>query len=240
MPRTDPHHPTDAFAGHPRSEEPEAFRRRLAQEAKVVRQQLRQEQILDAAVQLFAEHGYSETDTQLLADKLQVGKGTIYRYFASKRELFLAAADRVMRTMRQDVDASIEGITEPFERIAAAIRAFLTFFAEHPEYVELLMQERAHFKDRKKPTYFEHREVNIKPWQAMYGGLIAEGRIRDVPVERITDVMSNLLYGTMFTNYFIGPSKSVDKQARDILDIVFHGFLSDSERRRREADGVEL
>ncbi|HTU21094.1 MAG TPA: helix-turn-helix domain-containing protein, partial [Gemmataceae bacterium] len=47
----------------------------------------REEQILEAAMQLFAEHGYSDTDTQLLADKLQVGKGTLYRYFRSKREL---------------------------------------------------------------------------------------------------------------------------------------------------------
>jgi AcrR family transcriptional regulator len=200
----------------------------------------RQEQILDAAVQLFAEHGYSDTDTQLLAEKLQVGKGTIYRYFRSKRDLFLAAADRVMRQMRQCVDASIEGIEEPLDRIAIAVRAFLTFFAEHPEYVELLMQERAQFKDRKKPTYFEHREANSVRWRALYRSLIEAGRIRDVPVERISDVMSNLLYGTMFTNYFTDQRQSVEAQARDILDIAFHGILSDSERQRRAAGGAKL
>src|SRR6185312_13872231 len=101
-------------------------------------------------------------------------------------------------------------------------------------YVELLMQERAQFKDRKKPTYFEHREVNVKRWQDLYRSLIAADRIRDVPVERISDVMSNLLYGTMFTNYFTGQSKSVEAQACDILDIVFRGIFSDSERRRRD------
>jgi AcrR family transcriptional regulator len=192
----------------------------------------REEQILEAAMQLFAEHGYSDTDTQLLADKLQVGKGTLYRYFPSKRELFLAAADRVMRLLRQSMDERLQGIDEPFERLGVGIRAYLSFFAEHPEYVELLMQERAQFKDRKKPTYFAHRETNIKPWQALYRSLIEVGRIRDVPVERITDVVGNLLYGTMFTNYFTHERPSVEAQARDILDIVFHGILSDSERRR--------
>ena len=59
------------------------------------------EQILEAAAKLFAEHGYADGDTQLLAEKLGVGKGTIYRYFPSKRELFLAAADRVMRMLRE-------------------------------------------------------------------------------------------------------------------------------------------
>jgi AcrR family transcriptional regulator len=208
--------------------------------ADPARRAKRQEQILETAVQLFAEHGYSNTDTQLLAEKLHVGKGTIYRYFPSKRELFLAAADRVMRLMRQCVDGSIEGIDEPLDRIAIAVRAFLTFFAEHPEYVELLMQERAQFKDRKKPTYFEHREVNVQRWQALYRSLIEAGRIRNVPVARISDVMSNLLYGTMFTNYFIGQQQSVETQARDILDIAFHGILSDEERRRRAGSGAKL
>ena len=192
----------------------------------------REEQILETAMQLFAEHGYTDTDTQLLADKLQVGKGTLYRYFRSKRELFLAAADRVMRLMRQSIEERIEGIDEPFERLGVGIRAYLGFFAEHPEYVELLIQERAQFKDRKKPTYFAHRETNIKPWQALYRSLIEVGRIRDIPVERITDVIGNLLYGTMCTNYFTHQRPSVEAQARDILDIVFHGILSDSERRR--------
>ncbi len=211
--------------------------RRSGDTARWVR---RQEQILDAAVQLFAEHGYSDTDTQLLAEKLQVGKGTLYRYFRSKRDLFLAAADRVMRQMRQCVDANIEGIEEPLDCIAIAVRAFLTFFAEHPEYVELLMQERAQFKDRKKPTYFEHREANSVRWRKLYRSLIAAGRIRDVPVERISDVMSNLLYGTMFTNYFTDQRHSVDAQARDILDIAFNGILSDSERQRRGVSGLKL
>jgi AcrR family transcriptional regulator len=213
---------------------------KLGRPADPDRRTERQEQILEEAVRLFAEHGYTDTDTQLLADKLRVGKGTIYRYFRSKRELFLAAADRVMRVMRQSVDASIDGIEEPLDRIAVAIRAFLTFFAEHPEYVELLMQERAQFKDRKKPTYFEHREVNVKRWQDLYRTLIESGRLRNIAPESISDVVSNLLYGTMFTNYFTGQRHAVDKQTRDILDVVFNGILSDSERRRRAGRDVEV
>jgi AcrR family transcriptional regulator len=191
------------------------------------------EQILAAATKLFAEHGYSETDTQLLAERLGVGKGTLYRYFPSKRELFLAAADRVMRRLRERIDSHIAGILDPLDRIAAAVRAFLGFFAEHPESVELIIQERAQFKDRKKPTYLEHREVHVERWRTLYRGLIAEGRVRNVPVERITDVMSDLLYGTVFTNYFAGPRKPLEAQAEDILDIVFYGILTGPERQRR-------
>jgi AcrR family transcriptional regulator len=194
----------------------------------------RQEEILETAAKLFAKHGYADTDTQLLADELGVGKGTLYRYFTNKQALFLAAADRVMRQLRQHIDSSIAEVTDPLERIVKAVAAYLAFFEDHPECVELLMQERAQFKDRKKPTFFEHREANVQRWQAVYRGLIAEGRIRDMPVERITDVMSHVLYGTIFTNYFTGQHKPSETQARDILDVVFRGILSDSERAAAE------
>ncbi len=120
------------------------------------------EEILETATVLFAEQGFSDAVTQALAGKLQVGKGTIYRHFASKRELFLAAADRVMQKLQERVEINILGITDGFERITKAVAAFLAFFAEHPQYVELLIQERAYFKDRQRPTYFEHREINIE------------------------------------------------------------------------------
>lgn len=193
----------------------------------------RTEQILDAAARLFAKHGYADADTQLLADEMGVGKGTIYRYFSSKKDLFLAAADRVMRQLRAQIDASITDVIDPLDRIAVAIRTFLEFFATNPDFVELLMQERAQFKDRKEPTYFQHRKVNVERWKTLYRELIAQGRIRQMPVERITDVLSDLVYGTMFTNYFTGNQKSFEAQSRDILDVVFFGILGDGERARR-------
>jgi AcrR family transcriptional regulator len=194
----------------------------------------RRQEILEAAASLFAEHGYAETDTQLLADSLGVGKGTLYRYFPSKSELFLAVADAVMRKMGERVDAAVAPVADPLASIAEGIKAYLAFFAEHPEFVELLIQERAQFKDRKKPTYFEHRERRIGRWREVFRRLIAAGRVRPIAVERITEVISNLVYGTMFTNYFAGPSKSYEAQTQDILDIVFRGILSDSERPRRK------
>jgi AcrR family transcriptional regulator len=186
----------------------------------------RQEEILEAAAKMFAEHGYSQTVTQALADRLQVGKGTIYRYFPSKRALFLAALDRLMQQLHLAINAGIEGIEDPVEQVAQGVHAYLRFVAQRPEFVELLFQERAHFKDRKKPTYFEHRDAHIGRWRELFRALIASGRVRDIPVERITEVLSDLLYGTMFANYFAGRRRPPQEQADDILDIALHGILS--------------
>jgi AcrR family transcriptional regulator len=193
----------------------------------------RREEILDAATKLFAAHGYADTDTQQLADKLGVGKGTLYRYFPSKRELFMAAVDRGMRRLCETIDASVAAIEDPPARIAQVVRSYLTFFAEHPELCELLIHERALFKDRKKPTYIEHREANRERLRSLYRTYIAEGQIRDMSVDLLLDVLGDLLYGTMFTNYFSDRKASVEEQAKGILNIFFHGILSETGRLRR-------
>jgi len=134
--------------------------------------------------------------------------------------------------MRECVDAARTTVSDPLDQIVEAMAAYLGFFDEHPELAELLIQERAVFRDRKKPTYFEHREANIGRWRDLFAGLIADGRVRNMSVEQITNVFSNLGYGTMFTNFFAGRQKSLPVQAREIVDVVFHGILTDCERSR--------
>ena len=98
----------------------------------------RQEEILETATALFAEQGFSDAVTQALAERLGVGKGTLYRHFPSKRALFLAATDRVMRKMQETITANVAGIEDGLERIQRGVATFLQFFADHPSFVELL------------------------------------------------------------------------------------------------------
>jgi AcrR family transcriptional regulator len=195
----------------------------------------RREEILEMATQLFADEGFSDAITQVLADRLQIGKGTLYRHFPSKRALFLAAADRAMVKMNERIESSILGVSDGLEQMRLAISAYLAFFAEHPHFVEMIIQERANFKDRKRPTYFEHRDRNIQRWRQLYRDLMAQGRLRQMPAEQITEVISGAIYGTMFINYFTGQAKPSDMQAAEIVDIVFRGILSESERQHVEA-----
>lgn len=190
----------------------------------------RREQILAAATHHFATGGYHETDLQKLADELALGKGTIYRYFTSKEALFLAAVDRVMVRLRERIDEVREQRLDPLEQIASAIRAYLAFFDSHPEFVELLILERAVFRDRKKPTYFEHRERNAGAWRTLYQQLIDVGRVRPLAPQTISETMSSTLYGAMFTNFFAGRQKSLETQAAELVDVLFRGILSDAER----------
>jgi len=189
----------------------------------------RREEILVQATKTFAEFGYPGTDVQIIADELGVGKGTIYRYFSTKEELFLAAVDRGMTLLNEAISSAAEEVNDPITKIVIAIDSYLSFFDDNREIVELLIQERAEFRDRKTPTYVIHRLKNIKPWHELMEKLIEAGRIRRMPVEQITSVISNLLYGTIFLSYFSSKRKSFSGQRDAIIKIVFSGILSEQE-----------
>src|SRR5262245_54330828 len=105
----------------------------------------RQLAIMEKAAGLFAELGYANCEMERVAGELSVAKGTLYLYFSSKEELFLRCVDHGMQQMQAVVNATSESEADPLVKIETAVTAYLRFFQEHPQYVELLMQERANF-----------------------------------------------------------------------------------------------
>ncbi|MBK7974526.1 MAG: TetR/AcrR family transcriptional regulator [Deltaproteobacteria bacterium] len=195
----------------------------------------RREEILDAATRVFAETGYAGTDLDVVARAVGVAKGTIYRYFASKEALFYAAVDRGMWQLRAALDAAMASTTAPVGRIEAALTAYLRFFDQRPAFVELLILERAEFRDRDAPSYFTHREAAVLPWRKLVRQLVADGTFRAASPERVTDLVSDLLYGALFTNHFRGKRADVDAQVAEIKSLLLLGLLprtEDGARRR--------
>lgn len=195
---------------------------------KADRRTQRREAIIAAATGLFAESGYGGCEMDRLAAELNVAKGTLYLYFPSKEELFYACVDAGMQAMQQSVQKAIADQPDRLERIRRGIYAYLKFFDENPALVELFIQERARFKDRKRPTYFVHRDANRGPWRDLYSSLVDDGVIRDdLPVERLLDTVGNLLYGTMFTNHFLNRKVPLTDQHEALVEVLFHGIVSD-------------
>lgn len=166
-----------------------------------------------------------------VASAAGVAKGTLYLYFPGKQELFFACVDWGMRQMQQAVDAAVVDASDGWQRIAQATRVYLAFFAAHAEYAELMIQERANFRDRKRPTYFDHREANLDAWRELYRELITAGEMRaDLPVDRLLDTVGGLVYGSMFLNHMTGGTVPLDERCDALLKIVLEGLATDAAR----------
>lgn len=187
----------------------------------------RRRSILEAAARLFATHGYTDCDMERVSSTLKIAKGTLYLYFPAKQELFLACVDWGMSEMQRIVVEATQLETEPFQKISQAILAYLTFFDQNSHLVELLIQERAMFRDRKRGAYFEHREELRDIFRVYYQELVARGIFRsDLPLDRLLDSIGALLYGTMLSTNAVGRTISLEEQYRAVMTTGFGGLLT--------------
>ena len=66
------------------------------------------ENILQAALHLFAVKGYHETSISSVAERAGVGKGTLYWYFSSKEELFLQVFNEKGESLNKQIESLLE------------------------------------------------------------------------------------------------------------------------------------
>lgn len=186
------------------------------------------------ASRIFAEHGYRNTDVQVIADELGIGKGTIYRTFATKEDLFLACVDdgmsRLDQWLVQEMTCldSLHNLSQ-FERLERKIYTFLSFFEHNPSLIELMVQERSEFKDRATTSYLRHWEKNFPRWIKNVEEAQELGRIRKIPAMDYLQVMCDVLYGVIFTSYFSKKRIDLSYTAKVVADVLLYGLKGDVE-----------
>ncbi len=65
----------------------------------------RKKQILDAALQAFAEHGYERTSIAIICEKAGIARPTLYQYFRDKRSLFRELLEGFLLGMHERIHA---------------------------------------------------------------------------------------------------------------------------------------
>ena len=69
---------------------------------------VRREELIDIAEELFLKHGYEETPVSDIVKKAHVAQGTFYYYFKSKNEILDALVDRYLQEFADLVDEQIQ------------------------------------------------------------------------------------------------------------------------------------
>jgi AcrR family transcriptional regulator len=83
------------------------------------------DRILDGAHRAMLTGGYRGTTMPAIAAEAGVSVGLLYRYFPSKAELYLAMCEGVTQEQLDELAALMGSITDPRERLAAAIRHYV-------------------------------------------------------------------------------------------------------------------
>lgn len=103
------------------------------------RRQRRQE-LIAAAVTAFLHYG-PDVDMEQVAAVAGVSKPVLYRYFADKAQLWLAAGEHVAQQVVDAVTPAVAQVREERGLIAATVDAYLAAIESQPELYRFLMHE---------------------------------------------------------------------------------------------------
>src|ERR1700758_3523524 len=88
---------------------------------------VREQQMLDAAVQMFSVNGYHETSMDSIAAAAQISKPMLYLYYGSKEDLFGACLSRELNRFIEAVRADIDFGQSPKDLLRNTIVSFLRY-----------------------------------------------------------------------------------------------------------------
>ncbi|MDF3301893.1 TetR/AcrR family transcriptional regulator [Streptomyces tropicalis] len=106
---------------------------------------VREQQMLDAAVQIFGRRGYMAASMDEIAELAGVSKPLVYLYLNSKEDLFTACIRREAGTLAEAVRAGVRPGLPADRQLWDGLRAFFAHTAGHPHgWTVLHLQARTH------------------------------------------------------------------------------------------------
>ncbi|MDP3049168.1 MAG: TetR/AcrR family transcriptional regulator [Thermodesulfovibrionales bacterium] len=98
--------------------------------------------IIDAALGLFSEYGYSKASMRMIANAASISIGGLYLYFKNKDELYLTLIESRLDELADMTRKSLKDIDDPAEAVSKFISLHLAYAKRHRELI--LVQGREH------------------------------------------------------------------------------------------------
>lgn len=93
------------------------------------------EKIMQSAIRLFAEKGYQATSIQDIADDCSIAKGSLYKHFGSKEELYISILEKRQQDMIDAVDRIRKMQLPKRETYLEELACQFDFYIEHGYYI---------------------------------------------------------------------------------------------------------
>jgi AcrR family transcriptional regulator len=152
--------------------------------------------ILQSAVQVFSKEGFRGADVQVIADRAGVGKGTVYRYFGDKQELFWETVYWVLDKLHHRLEAAVSAHDRPLDQLLAACIAYGEFFEDNPDYLEIFVLDRAEFRGQAPERRQQRHEEMILRFTEIIERGMQDGDIAPLDARKTVMSLGSILHGS--------------------------------------------
>jgi AcrR family transcriptional regulator len=199
----------------------------------------RQAQILQAAGEIFTQKGYAAATVPEIARLAGLASGTVYLYFPSKRDLFIATIQQLMTLpLAHIIDHEAGGNMSQILNGVIANRLELLQRDSFPSFISMMGEIQ---RDEELKAIFVRK--TIKPFltymEGMYQERITSSEFRKMEPEVIVRLIGGIFIGLGILRILEGDSSPVnhmpkEKLASEIRDFILFGISGGNEKKEQK------
>jgi TetR/AcrR family transcriptional regulator, fatty acid metabolism regulator protein len=162
------------------------------------------QQIIEAAIRVFARNGYYNSRVSDIAREAGIASGTIYLYFRTKEEILVTLFREKMAAFVAHLRREIAGETDPVAKIRRLVELHFTVLEESPALAEVVQVEL-----RQGHKFFRGASAHeVSAYFELIGSVLEEGVAAgrfhaDLPVKVATKVLFGAM-DQMATSWVLG------------------------------------
>ena len=131
----------------------------------------KRQQIINAAVEVFARTGFHGSRVADVARAAEVADGTIYNYFKSKDDILISIFEEKMGDMIEQAETAIADLADPLDKLCCLARFHMDNVERHKNVAKVLQVEL-----RLSNTFMkEYKPVRLRQYMDIIGRVIEEG-----------------------------------------------------------------
>lgn len=191
------------------------------------------ETILRAAQVIFARHDYHEVLMEDVARASGVGKGTLYRYFPGKRELYVAVMFEGIERLRGELQVVVQAADPPLRKIERLVHCTLAHFWDRQFFFSLIHRNEHKPDDPDNREWLRRRSELALIFQKAIEQATAAGYVRTVDPRIATEMLLGMLRGA---NRYRGPDDTLETMVGAVVDVFLCGVGSADGRRLAKSE----
>ena len=184
--------------------------------------------IIEAAVIVFSRKGFHRAKVEEIAEVAGVGKGTVYEYFKSKKELFLEMVLYIHQKYEAIVRQKLLGVTTFRQKLQEFFRVSMDFLRRHKEMALILLVDHPPVDEDANLLILRKKLQQVMKVSKMVEEAVEREEIRPVNAKAVAQIILGSLAMVGSQVIFDEEENGSDskKLEQDVIDIILHGLTA--------------
>lgn len=195
---------------------------------KIVDESERQNEIAEAAVSVFAENGFSETNVQQIADEADISKGSIYLYFDSKTDILYHIFNNFEKALHEAFDRVFSNNESPNQKLESLLSDLTTLVELNRPTITVLFDFWSHSLHSSEESHIDFESFYSRLRERLMELLnegAQDGSFRSDWEDELPSIIIGLFEGQLI-QWLVDPSSPPIEDVKDSgLKLIRNGLL---------------